>query len=212
MNVKIGLSIVGISHDYDPFDGKKRRCHECAKNNQEMLIDPLVEEGKLKTYISTYDHKGIDEVVGFYKPTKASIKPIVGTNQLDTYLESLMLLRGEDLDLVVSTRFDILFKKKVSTIGFDYDKFNVLFEESGWKAYEFTDDNIFVFPYSMLNAVISSLENWKRVKPYTGSSVYGLHGLFHQVKLLVGEHNVKIVSHDEQKVDKNHFYRLSHKD
>lgn len=207
-DLKIGLSTVGISHE--SFDGKVRRTLECTQNILDNLVDPLRRVGTLKTYVTTYEHEKIDEVLDFYEPTKSLVMPILGSNQIDTYLKSLILLRGEDLDLVVSTRFDILFKRSVTSMGFDYHRFNVLFEESGWKSYEFTDDNIFVFPFSMLNVVISSLERWKMFKPYPNSSVYGLHGLHHQVKLMAGEHSVNVVSLDEQKVHSNHFYRLPH--
>lgn len=206
--MKIGLSTVGISHP--TFGGLIRRCEKCRENTKEMIIKPLLKLGELKTYITTYNHDYINEVMEFYKPTKHSVTSIEGSNQLETYLTSLRLLLAEDIDLVVSTRFDILFKKQLSEIPFNYKKFNTLFMEKGWEKHNFTCDNIFVFPHYMLETVISSLETWKVVKPYPFSSVYGLHGLWHQVKLMAGSSEVHVVLEGDQRILDNNFYNVNH--
>lgn len=207
--MNIGLSTVGISHP--TFGGIIRRCDKCEKNTMEMVVEPLSKIGNLKTYVTTYEHENINRVMSFYNPTRYSLTSIVGSNLIDTYLTSLRLLLGEDIDLVVSTRFDILFKNPLSEIAFNYKKFNTLFMESGWERYNFTCDNLFVFPYSMLELVINSLETWKVVKPGGyGSPIYGLHGLWHQVNLAAGSSEVHVVLREEQRILENKFYQINH--
>lgn len=203
---RIALSVVGISHA--KLCGRVRTWDQCLSNMKENIIDPLNSMGELKTYITTYDHEYVQPLMEFYNPVKYNVSPLTGSNQLDTYIKSLSLMVDADVDLVVSTRFDILFKKSIADISFIYDKFNVLFREHGWEHVNFTCDNLFVFPHHMLKPLIKSIEVWKNTKPHPQTSIYGLHGVFHQMKTCVGEDSVNVVSSMNQRCHDNEFYFL----
>lgn len=205
-DMKIALSVVGISHA--EIADRTRRWDQCLSNIQETIIDPFKSVGSVKTYITTYDHQYIQPLLEFFNPEKYLVSDITGSNQLDTYINSLSLLLDEDIDIVVTTRFDILFSKPITDLGMHYDKFNVLFAEDGWTHLNFTCDNLFVFPRRMLYSFITAIKQWKVNKPFPHTSVYGLHGVFREMELLVGCDQVNIVSNKVQRCHNNEYYFL----
>ena len=74
-----------------------------------------------------------------------------------TTVKSLHELKNQDLDLIISTRFDINFKQNPFEV-YDYDFTKCSFL---WREPEFTDlpivnDVFIVFPYHMLDNMIES--------------------------------------------------------
>jgi hypothetical protein len=196
-----------------------------------MLISPLQKNNKVSIFLCTYDNEFTDELVELYKPTQYKIIPFGGSHQIDTYVQSMENLRGYDFDFVIATRFDVHFNKSIDVINIDFYKFNALFPEKGWynkikwwpvwrkSKYihhiclpffaRFVTDNLFAFPYVMLDDFISVLRS-ERAHP-TRRGLMDMHPVFNRMKRRVGKNNVHLVSLEEERSDINSFYSLCRK-
>ena len=159
----------------------------------------------------SYKNERADNIIDIYKPVAQTFIDIQGSHQVLTYIKSMEQLRGQDLDFVISTRFDIHFHRIVKDINLDYTKFNALFKEKGWWHWwspkKFTTDNFFAFPYSMLEDFISVLYDLYRNPPRRKCT--DLHQVFYKMQKKIGEDKTNIVSNvDELSHKKNLFYSL----
>lgn len=199
--MKIGLSFTGISHGYG------RDFTHCFPVIQGTVIKPLQKKHDIKTYVTTYSTNMDKLLLDSYKPAKyhfVDAIPNQTAHQVLTYLAGIELLKGEDLDFVISTRFDIHFHKKLSHISFDYSKFNTLFHEKGWRNSNFTTDNLYAFPYSMLDQLIECINDCYNNPARPGLT--DLHHLWYRMSKKVPCH---IVSPDVDELSNyNSFYSL----
>ncbi len=199
--MKIGLTFTGIS--YDP----SRDYQHCFPNITQQLITPLKKEHDVKIYLMSYKSEYQEHIIDLFQPALYQFNDFENSHQILTYIKAMEQLRNQDLDLVISTRFDIHFHKDISQIGLNYDKFNVLFKERGWwKNMKFTTDNLFVFPYSMLEDFISALQYL-----YANPSRPGqmdMHQVFYRVQQRVGQARTNIVSNIDELSNTNIFYSL----
>lgn len=201
--MKIGISFVGISH------GIGRDCQHCFSNTNQFLIEPFKDDNDVKTFVSTYKSDIEDFILTSYKPTSYQFLDFSNSHQTLMYAKSLEQMRGQDLDFVISTRFDIHFKQIIKDINLDYNKFNALFREKAWwdMPWRFTTDNFFAFPYNMLEDFIIVLNGL-----YTNPSRPGqtdLHQAFFRMQDKVGADKTHIVSPDiEELSNHNSYYNL----
>lgn len=205
--MKVGVNLVGISK------GSRDRDWERTKNNiKENVIDCWGEDTKV--YITTYHHDTIDTLMEFYNPSKRIILDINApdSHQQLTYIQSLKLMRNEDIDIVVSTRFDIEFKRKLSSYTtIDYEKFNFLFKEGRWwSSNEFVTDNLFIFPKryidSAVNAIMYMYMNPER--KYNGIATTDLHPMYKVIRSMIGIDNTHFITNDEAPSNTNNHYNL----
>ena len=105
------------------------------------IINPLKQEGhEIHFYLFTYDSTKKEDIIKTYNPTKSTFldpnyNKFGGGDKLEngmktisaTYINSLYELENEELDLIISTRFDISFNLTyINTI--DYEIKRTIFE------------------------------------------------------------------------------------
>jgi hypothetical protein len=168
--LKIGINLVGVSYN-DGIFGRYRNYKDTINEFFAHIINPLKEEGhEISFYLCTYDNIKIEELEKDYQPKNLVIAPS-SYNQLgggdkvgnfkaisSIYIVSLEQIRNQDLDLVISTRFDIKFlKNPFKEYNFDFTKFNFLWREPEFTHLPIVNDTFVVFPYNMLGNVIDSI-------------------------------------------------------
>ena len=199
--MKIGINIAGLSHN-DLGNGMHtyKDGHENLFKN---LINPLKENNDIKIYLYTYDTSETNNILEIYKPTRYTTLELRNNNSSDlaanTYINSLEKLRDEDIDFIITTRFDLDIR---CNIDIDFKKFNFLFKElKNWDEANLTSDTLYAFPKYMLEDVIMSLrETW------LGKNTYFCPGLFHCLyKFLVkriDESNIQFIDDEESRMMK----------
>ena len=199
--MKIGLNLVGISHD----DGGRHTGWN-KSNIKDSIINSLNNENEVNVYITTYfNDENTKELINHYNPKNVNILEYDGSDQRLTYIESLKSLLNEDIDVVISTRFDMFFHKDIQSITtIDYSKFNFLHPEKGWwNSRKFVDDNLFIFPKKYLTVFIESLEELFLKPPRLCQD---LHPIYTFVKPKIGEENINFITKNETKSGINHIY------
>lgn len=168
--MKIGINLVGVSYN-DGIFGRYRNYKDAINEFFAHIINPLKEEGhEISFYLCTYDNIKIEELEKDYQPKNLVIAPssynqLGGSDKVGNfkaissiYIVSLEQIRNQDLDLVISTRFDIKFlKNPFKEYNFDFTKFNFLWREPEFTHLPIVNDTFVVFPYNMLGNVIDSI-------------------------------------------------------
>ena len=219
---KIAIVFTGISY------GAGRDFNHCFSNIYSQIIEPLKQVSDISIFLCTYENDKINELVELYKPKEYKILKFKGSHQVNTYIQSMESLLGQDFDFVVATRFDIHFNNKIDSFGIDFSKFNALFPEKDWynrikwwpvwrnsKYFhiiktpffaQLVSDNFFAFPYKMLEDFIFSLK--EEYKKPTRRGLMDMHGVFNRMEKRVGKNYVNLVSKNEEKSDVNSFFNL----
>lgn len=199
--MKLGISFNGVSY------GLGRNCPHCFANQNQFLIEPFRNNNEVKVYLNSYTTTITNDIIKLYSPILYNFSDISGSHQVLTYIKSLEQLRNQDLDFVICTRFDIHFNKIINTINIDYTKFNALFREKGWwDNMHFTTDNLFAFPYHMLEDFILVLRELYQ-NPSRGGQT-DLHQAFYRMQNKIGTQNTHIISLLEELSNTNSFYSL----
>jgi hypothetical protein len=140
-----------------------------------------------------------------YSPTKCILKDFGQSFMQKTYSESLLSLIDEDIDFIISTRFDILFLRNMAELHYDYNKMNVLFREKDLNYLNYTCDNFYAFPKKYLldfaNAIGELFHSGER---------NGMHGTLHQLSKKISYDNIKIIDEVDQLGHNNNYYHLPH--
>jgi hypothetical protein len=214
--MKIGLCFFGIMYReyYTPNDLTARSDKDfrhCYPNIKKMLIDPFIEQGhEVINYAVTYPIEDKEIEKEFYemiKPKKVLFIEYEGSDSFSPKGASCGLLENEtDLDVVMLTRPDLHWSKKVAEYPIDFSKFNFLFKEGDgwWERARFLNDNLYIFPFSMLKQVQSAIFDtytWPRGKPYVDT-----HGLIHKLMNYIQLEQMNIISPEIEVSDVNSFY------
>jgi hypothetical protein len=199
MNVAVLLT--GVS-----YGARSRDWRTTSASVYDKVIDCWGEHN-VSVYLTTYNHPSIEELLGFYNPKKHLILDYDGSDQRITYAKSLELLEGEDIDLVVATRFDIDFHDKLSEYPIDYNKFNFLFREGNgwWESDRFTNDNLFIFPNKYRGAMVDVVYSLHS-NPHRGQS--DLHPLYSRLAPIINENNTNFLSEEHELSHNNTQYKL----
>jgi hypothetical protein len=213
--MKIGISIVGISHLDDNLAdsrdivgrrGRVRKYDCCPPNVLDTLIEPLRASGNtVEVYLTTYPHEYMHELLKFYNPKYYFLKDFKTSFMQKTYNESLIQLKNEDLDFIISTRFDILFSQDMSKLSYDYNKMNVLFREKGYGHMNYTCDNFYAFPKKYIDDFANSI-----IELFQSGERNGMHGTIHQLSKKIGYENINIIDNMDQLGHDNNYYFLPH--
>lgn len=220
--MKIGISLVGVSYN-DGIIGRYRNYEDAIDGFMSNVINPLKEEGHdIKFYLYSYDNIKQNDIINAYKPiqkyhfTNSTYNTMGGGDKLpnglksisSTYISSLEQLQYEDLDLIISTRFDInFFKNPFKEYSFDFTKFNFLWREPEYTHLPIVNDTFVVFPYKMLNNVIESIKQME-LNPSHGVNV-AMHNWYLPMVTEVGEDNVQWVCDEFVKATNNNLYKLT---
>jgi hypothetical protein len=219
--MKIGINLVGVSYN-DGKIGRYRNYEDALEGFMTNVVNPLKEEGHdIFFYLFTYESPKKEDIIKTYNPTKSTfLDPnynkmgggeVLG-NQMKiislTYINSLNELVDEDLDLIISTRFDISFNlNPFKEFNFEFNKFNFLFREPIMKTLPLVSDTFYVFPYSMINNFIEAIIDME-TNPHEGVNI-AMHNMLRPIQKMVGEENVKYVCNEYYSSLENPFYKLT---
>lgn len=210
--MKIGFSLFGIIYGDGGHHNDQKDIKHCWQNIKSMLIDPFKERGfDTEVFLSTYpvqDSQKFDEIINLVQPKKVIFSEFVNSNSFTTKIAALNAFDDNDnLDVVVVTRSDLHFSKKIADENIDFKKFNFLFKERGnWQPRQFTTDNFYLFPYSMNESVKQALN-----KTY-GSFYHTTHALYNFLLKEISFSDVRFISNEiEEMSDINSYYTVCRK-
>lgn len=219
--MKIGINLVGVSYN-DGTIGRYRNYEDALEGFMSNVVNPLKEEGhEIFFYIFTYDSPKKDDIIKTYNPVKSTFldpnyNKMGGGDVLEntikiisvTYINALNELVGEDLDLVISTRFDISFNiNPFKQFNYEFDKFNFFFREPILKTVPLVCDTFYVFPHSMTENFIEAIIDME-TNPKDGVNI-AMHNMLRPIQKFVGEQNVKYVCDEYYSSLENPFYKLT---
>lgn len=217
--MKIGVNLVGVSYNEK---GRYRNYEDAIDSFYKYIVWPLEEEGhNIFFYLYTYQNQKSQKIVEDYIPcVKAQFinkefNSMGGGDNLHgykvmsvSYIKSLEALKDEELDLVISTRFDIkFFKNPFTTYSYDFGKFNFLWREPEYKELPLVNDTFVVFPYSMLDTVIQSIHTME-TKPSKGVNI-AMHNWYLPLIDKLGIDKVQWVDDHFKTAISNDLYQLT---
>lgn len=219
--MKIGINLVGVSYN-DGTIGRYRNYEDAFEGFMNNVVNPLKEDGHdIFFYLFTYDSPKKEDIIKTYNPKKYTFldpnyNKFGGGDVLEnsmkiisiTYINSLNELINEDLDLVISTRFDISFNiNPLKELNYELDKFNFLFREPVFKTIPLVSDTFYVFPHSMTEKFIEAIIEME-TNPEQGVNI-AMHNMLRPIQNKVGEENVKYVCDEYYSSLENPFYKLT---
>jgi len=153
--LKLAIALIGLS--YTEVNQQVRDWSQTKDNIKSNLIDAF----NADVYVTTYSQPHINELLEFYKPRYSQIIPYEGSHQRTTYIEGLKLLLNEDVDFIISTRFDIHFNEPVTSYNFDFNKVNFIFKdvEPGWSSQGHVGDCLHGIPKKYLSTFIDVVQH-----------------------------------------------------
>lgn len=223
--MKIGINLVGVSYN-DGNIGRYRNYEDALDGFYTNVVDPLREEGHtVQFYIFSYDNIKKNEIVNTYQPVIKSqfVHPTYNTlgggDRLPngfkalsaSYINSLEQLIDEDLDLVISTRFDISFMKNpFKEYQYDFTKCNFLWREPEHTNLPIVSDTFIVFPHSMTRNLIDAIVEMETDPPF-GVGV-AMHNIYLPMINQLGDDKVQWVCDEYTRSDINNLYKLTRKE
>lgn len=125
-------------------------------NYQKYIFEYFTKKGyDIDVYISTnkfINDKDVNELTEKYKPVKCSFIEdrediVLSRNKKLESVIDLCINEGNEYDLILITRFDLLFQKDFANSNIDFDKINIvsILEKSNLIC-----DNFYLFPYKYL--------------------------------------------------------------
>jgi len=218
--MKIGINLVGVSYN-DGTIGRYRNYEDAIDGFMTNIINPLIEEGHdVFSYLYTYDSPKKEDIIKTYTPFKSTfLNPyynkmssgVVLENKINlqsaVYINSLMEILNENLDLVISTRFDInFFKNPFKEYQYDLNKCNFLWREPEYTHLPIVNDTFIVFPHHMTQNFINTIMIMETNPPH-GVNV-AMHNLYLPMCMEVGKENVQWVSDKFETAISNTLYKL----
>ena len=223
--MRIGINLVGVSYNSAKEGGRLRNYEDAIENFHTYIVEPLREKGhEVQFYLYSYENEKQDKIVNDYIPCIKSqfVKP--DYNKLGggasvsegykvmsvSYLNSLEQLKNEDLDLVISTRYDIkFFQNPFEVYDYDFDKMNFLWREPEFMDLPIVNDTFLVFPYKMLDSVKDSIIEMEDNPPH-GKNI-AMHNWYLPMVNQVGEDKVQWVDDRFATALENKLYILTRK-
>lgn len=223
--MKIGINLVGVSYN-DGKVGRYRNYKDAIDSLYENVVNPLKEEGhEIYFYIFSYDSEKAENVLSDYQPIKkvklleSYYKKYEGSYKVNSeikimsamYLHSLEALLDEDLDVVISTRFDInFFRNPFKEYQYDFTKCNFLWREPEFEHLPIVNDTFIVFPHSMTKNLINAIFELELNPPH-GVNV-GLHNIYLPMVNQVGKENVQWLDDEFKTIQTNTLYKVTRKE
>ena len=137
-------------------------------NHEDKLFGPLrsVSGAQVFTFLHTYTSgcpKRDDELVRALTPTMHEIVKRESRGRIvDGYLAGLKLLQRSQVqvDFVILTRFDLIFRVPFSSLNIDWQRINVPWRDiyTQWKSYKVTSDLLHVLPVHLVQPYADALE------------------------------------------------------
>jgi hypothetical protein len=218
--MKIGINLVGVSYNYGTM-GRYRNYEDAFEGFMTNVVNPLKEEGHdIFFYLFTYESPKREDIIKAYNPKKYTFldpnyNKMGGGDVLEnqmkiislTYINGLNELIDEDLDLVISTRFDInFFKNPFKEYSYDFSKCNFLWREPEYTHLPIVNDTFIVFPHSMTENLINAIIHME-IDPPFGVGV-AMHNIYLPMVNQVGENKVQWVCDEFVNAINNNLYKL----
>jgi hypothetical protein len=222
--MKIGINLVGVSY-HDGSRYRYRNFKDAFEGFTQNITKPLLEQGhSVDYYTFTYNSEKDQEVLDTYKPKKfkflfSEYNNLGGGDKLNNgikiisqaYMDSLKEILNEDLDLVISTRFDISFiKNPFVEYDYEFNKCNYLWREPEFTHLPIVSDTFIVFPHKMTQNLIDAILEMETNPPH-GVGV-AMHNIYLTMCNQVGKENVKIVCDEFKRSDRNDLFKLTRKE
>ena len=220
--MKIGINLVGVSYNNAIEGGRLRDYENSIQNFYKNVVNPLKENGHdIKFYLFSYSNEKQDKIIEDYSPAIKHTFVEPGYNKLGggdkvsngmkimtvSYLNSLQQLKDEDLDLVISTRYDInFFKNPFEEYNYDFTKCSFLWREPEFMDLPIVNDTFIVFPHSMLESFYNAVIEMETNPPHGVNS--GMHNLYLPMVNQVGEDNVVWMDEEFKSAVNNNLYKL----
>lgn len=223
--MKIGINLVGVSYNDGTNGGRYRNYKDSIDNFFLNIVNPLKNYGhEISFYLYSYENVKQEEIISAYYPCKkntflnSEYNKLGGGDRIDgikimssVYINSLQELLKEDLDLIISTRYDIDFlKNPFEEFEYDFTKFNFLSIEPEYTHLPIVNDTFMVFPKSMTYNLINAIVEMELNPPH-GINI-GMHNLYLPMCDQIGEENIKIVCDNMNLSKEETLYRLRRHD
>jgi len=176
-------------------------------NYQEYIFEYFKNIGyDIDVYIcsNTLLDKDKEELLNKYKPIKYSfIETIVEDRHLSKNIKidnvvNLCIHEGKEYDLILITRFDLLFQKDFSNSNIVFDKFNIV---SILEKPEYICDNFYLFPYKYL------VPFSKIIKKHIKESHHFIKEDLENIDY-IGKNNINYILNENKEVAELSFYKI----
>jgi hypothetical protein len=168
LGLKGAFSINDIRKGLDDTPSYHEKLNKSMADLKEKIIKPFEDQGHTFDIIcSTYDTKFVNvfqnnfPVKQWYKfPTSCIEEGGDWTRQLLHYMKLMEMIlemekKEDKYDLIIFTRFDLLFYKKVTEWDLNLNEFNIAVKHSSGNC----DDNIWIFHRNYLQAFCNSIQS-----------------------------------------------------
>jgi hypothetical protein len=205
------LAIALIGQSYGKLNLHYRDWNLSKDNLKKNLIDCFNDQASVSVYTATYENSQVSQITDFYKPKKCLVLPFEGSSQKVTYLRCMQLLLDQEVDFIMSTRFDMFFHEPLTNAKIDRNKMNFVFREKEphWSEDRFVGDCFFAFPKKYLETFIYCIEDMIRHDQTWPKGWYMHGGIYRNMVEKVGAENINFIldgCHDSSK--ENDLYKL----
>jgi hypothetical protein len=207
---KLGLLLFGMHYNTNYYNfnypGKKTYRIDYGfslDNYKKFLFDYFIKNNySIDTYLSTYQSKISDQLLRDYSPKKynlSSFNPkacrVVSRNLNFINVINLCLNTKIFYDLILITRFDLLFQITFDQINIANDKLNLV---STLENPDYIDDNLYILPFNKLKSIRTVVKR---------NSEKMLHFTFSDMKTYCGDINF-LYNEPGKKVSDLSFYKI----
>ena len=187
--MKLAILFFGISkmEEYNhPWNGETYSIDyaKSYENYKTFIFDYFKGLGyDIDVYFTTnvLDNKSKKELCETYKPIKynfiESKERITGRNGKLNNVIDLCLESGFTYNLILITRFDLLFQKKFGKSNIDFDKFNIV---SKLEKQHLICDNFYLFPYKYLKPFSNIVKKNLKIHSIKFKVIYIMNLTFNQ--------------------------------
>jgi hypothetical protein len=202
--MKLGILLAGSSYGKKVGNNQFDRDWNLSKDNIKSNLIDCFPNDDVSVYLATYQHPSNSDLIEFYQPKKTLLLDYEGSHQRMTYARGLNELMDEDLDFIISSRFDIKFNNKVATYNFDFGKVNFLFRDTKphWTNTKYVGDCLHGIPKKYLKLFIESI---LREHSY---GAWFMHGLYNRMASVVGVSELHFLFDGNHNSHDNVFYEL----
>lgn len=207
--MKIGFSFFGILYGSGGNSRSVRDVRHCWNNIREKIIDPYIADGHdIRIYLSSYkveDEIIEQEILSLIKPDKVFYSDYKNSNSFTSKYAAFNNFEQEELDIIVFSRCDIHFNKKIINENIDYKKFNFLFKEKNWwDTHQYTTDNFYIWPHQITSQVKVALKNSYQYD----RNYHDTHALKKCLMTIIPESEIHYISEIHELSDINSYYSI----
>ena len=213
--MKCAILMSGLSFVNEKYCVDFRKSYD---NYQEYIFQYLKNMGyDIDVYICTNTFLDKDEdikkeLIEKYKPVKSiylentykSRVHIAKNKKLLSVIETC-LENGTEYDIVVITRFDLMFKINFEKSNIDLNKFNFV---SLLEKDHLVCDNLYILPYTYLDDLMEIVKN--KIKKSNHKNEFGcsMHTIRHALENRIGKENINYILSQKRSVCDLSFYKI----